>query len=71
MSYKHKIAKRAAQEIRPGDVINFGIGIPILAMKYLSEDMPVFIHSENGILGMGRTCTSGDENRNLIDAGGG
>ena len=71
MSYKTKIAKRAAAEIEPGQVINLGIGLPTLAMAYLPEDMPVLIHSENGILGMGRACRNGTEDRNLIDAGGG
>ncbi|MFO7752685.1 MAG: 3-oxoacid CoA-transferase subunit B [Desulfobacteraceae bacterium] len=71
MSYKNKIAKRAAAEIMPGQVINLGIGLPTLAMGYLPSDMPVMIHSENGILGMGRACRNGTEDRNLIDAGGG
>ena len=71
MSYKNKIARRTAAEIQPGQVINLGIGLPTLAMAYLPENMPVLIHSENGILGMGRTCENGQEDRNLIDAGGG
>jgi len=70
MSYKNKIAKRAAEEILPGQVINLGIGLPTLAMEYLPEKMPVMIHSENGILGMGKPCENGREDRNLIDAGG-
>ncbi|MFO7750499.1 MAG: 3-oxoacid CoA-transferase subunit B [Desulfobacteraceae bacterium] len=70
MSYKNKIAKRAAGEILPGQVINLGIGLPTLAMEYLPENMPVMIHSENGILGMGKLCENGREDRNLIDAGG-
>ncbi len=71
MSYRDKIAQRTAREIIPGQVINLGIGLPTLAMAYLPEDMPVFIHSENGILGMGKICTNNNEDRNLIDAGGG
>ncbi|HDG96785.1 MAG: acyl CoA:acetate/3-ketoacid CoA transferase subunit beta [Deltaproteobacteria bacterium] len=70
MPYKEKIARRAAKEIAPGEVINLGIGIPTLIPKYLSPDKAVFIHSENGILGMGSLCSPGTEDRNLIDAGG-
>ena len=70
MSYKEKIARRAAKEIAPGQVINLGIGIPTLIPNYIPEDKHVLIQSENGILGMGPPCKRGTEDRNLIDAGG-
>ncbi len=70
MSYKDKIAKRAAAEIADGQIINLGIGIPTLIPRYLARKKQVVIHSENGILGMGNPCQRGSENRNLIDAGG-
>jgi 3-oxoacid CoA-transferase B subunit len=70
MPYKEKIAKRAAKEIAAGQVINLGIGIPTLIPGYIPPDTPVFIHSENGILGMGPRSEPGKEDRNLIDAGG-
>ncbi len=68
MSYKEKIAARAAREIRPGQVINLGIGIPTMIPDYLPADAEVSILSENGILGIGPRCR-GAEDRNLIDAG--
>jgi 3-oxoacid CoA-transferase B subunit len=70
MPYKEIIAKRAAMEIRSGQVINLGIGIPTQILQFLPENTVVFIHSENGILGIGPRCRRGTENRNLIDAGG-
>ena len=70
MPYKEKIARRAAKEIVAGQVINLGIGVPTLIPKYVPDDKPVFIHSENGILGMGPRTQAGEEDRNLIDAGG-
>lgn len=70
MSYKEKIAKRAAAEIQEGQIINLGIGIPTLIPRYLAEQQTVIVHSENGILGMGNPCQRGSEDRNLIDAGG-
>jgi len=70
MSYKDKIAERAAAEIQAGQIINLGIGIPTLIPKYLEDHKEVIIHSENGILGMGLPCKRGTEDRNLIDAGG-
>ena len=69
MHYKHRIAQRAAREIRPGQNINLGIGIPTLIMDYLPEGQQVFVHSENGIWGMGRRAASGWEQPDLIDAG--
>ncbi|CAB1061027.1 Butyrate--acetoacetate CoA-transferase subunit B (EC [Olavius sp. associated proteobacterium Delta 1] len=70
MSYKEKIAKRAAAEIQEGQIINLGIGIPTLIPKYLAGKKQVIVHSENGILGMGNPRKRGSEDRNLIDAGG-
>jgi 3-oxoacid CoA-transferase B subunit len=70
MSFKEKIAKRAAEEIQDGYIINLGIGIPTLIPKYLDANRNIFVHSENGILGMGLPCRRGEEDRNLIDAGG-
>ena len=70
MSYKEKIAKRAAAEIGDGQIINLGIGIPTLIPSYLAGKKQVIVHSENGILGMGNPCRRGSEDRNLIDAGG-
>lgn len=70
MSYKHKIAKRAAKEVQPGQVINLGIGIPTLVMEYLPPEMNVSIHAENGILGVGSACTLDDADKMCIDPGG-
>ncbi len=70
MSFKEIIARRAAREIRPGQIINLGIGIPTQIPEFLPDDTVVFIHSENGVLGMGPRCRRGTEDRNLIDAGG-
>lgn len=70
MSFKEKIAKRAAEEIQDGYIVNLGIGIPTLIPKYLDANRNIFVHSENGILGMGLPCRRGEEDRNLIDAGG-
>ena len=70
MSYKEKIAQRAAAEIQEGQIINLGIGIPTLIPKYLAGKKQVVAHSENGILGLGNPCQRGSEDRNLIDAGG-
>lgn len=70
MSSKEKIAQRAAGEIASGQIINLGIGIPTLIPQFITAEKSVFIHSENGILGMGARCRPGTEDRNLIDAGG-
>jgi len=69
MHYKHRIAQRAAREIAAGQVINLGIGIPTLLMDYLPADQGIFIHSENGIWGMGKRAHAGREKPDLIDAG--
>ncbi len=49
------IAKRAAQEVKDGMIVNLGIGIPSMVPDYLAADVRVFFQAENGILGMGPT----------------
>ena len=67
---KTKIATRAAREIKAGQVINLGIGIPTLIPSFLPADLPLVIHSENGIIGAGGVSRPEAADRNLIDAGG-
>jgi 3-oxoacid CoA-transferase B subunit len=69
MLLESKIAARAAREIQKGQVVNCGIGIPSLISKFMSVSNPYFIHSENGILGVGPPCKLGNVDRNIIDAG--
>ena len=65
------IAKRAAKELHDGDVVNLGIGIPTLIPNYLPEGVTVTLQTENGAMGMGPTPEPGQEDKNLINAGGG
>ncbi|MFA9556229.1 3-oxoacid CoA-transferase subunit B [Evansella sp. AB-rgal1] len=66
---RHSIAKRAAKEIKPGMIVNLGIGIPTLVADYVG-DIPVMFHAENGVLGTGPSPEKGKENPNLCNAGG-
>ena len=65
------IAKRVAQELKDGYVVNLGIGLPTLVANYISEDMDVVFQSENGILGVGPAPEIGKEDKDLVNAGGG
>ncbi|PAV30866.1 succinyl-CoA--3-ketoacid-CoA transferase [Virgibacillus profundi] len=62
-----KIAKRVAEELSDGEVINLGVGIPTLIPDYLG-DKKVYLQSENGLLGMGPTPDDEDINMDLISA---
>lgn len=64
------IAKRVAKELKDGDIVNLGIGIPTLVANYLPKDIQIFLQSENGILGMGPVPAAGGENSDLNNAGG-
>lgn len=67
---RQQMAKRAAEEIQNGMVVNLGIGIPSLVPNHLSANMHVMFHAENGILGMGPSPQIGYEDENLCNAGG-
>ncbi|MGB9203207.1 MAG: 3-oxoacid CoA-transferase subunit B [Terriglobales bacterium] len=64
------IARRIARELKPGMLINLGIGIPTLVAKYLPEGMSVFFQSENGLIGTGAPPEEGMAHPMLTDAGG-
>jgi acetate CoA/acetoacetate CoA-transferase beta subunit len=65
------IARRAAQELHDGDVVNLGIGLPTEIPNFLPEGVNVILQSENGMIGMGPTPAEGKEDPWFINAGGG
>lgn len=64
------IAKRIAQELRDGMLVNLGIGIPTLVSNFLPSGMRVYFQSENGLIGTGAPPAEGMQHRLLTDAGG-
>jgi acetate CoA/acetoacetate CoA-transferase beta subunit len=70
MDDKMLIARRVAQELRPGYLVNLGIGLPTLVAALVPNDMGIFFQSENGIVGMQAIPEEGLEAEDLTDAGG-
>lgn len=70
VSAKEMIAYRVAQELKDGDVINLGIGLPTLVANYIPQEIDVTIHSENGIIGMDRKANEDEVDKNVMNAGG-
>lgn len=70
MDIKEIIAKRVAKELKDGDVVNLGIGLPTMVANYIPEDMDVTFQSENGFVGLGPVPEPGQEDIDLVNAGG-
>lgn len=68
MNGKKYIASRAAQELKDKNIVNLGIGIPTMVTDYLSNNISIYIHSENGVLGVGPTPTPENIDNELINA---
>jgi len=66
---REQIAQRIAQELKDGDYVNLGIGIPTLVANYIPTGIEVLFQSENGLLGMGAFPTDANVDADLINAG--
>src|SRR5215470_207766 len=66
---RKEMAARVAQDIPEGAYVNLGIGLPTLVADYLPKGKEIFLHTENGLLGMGPAPAKGEEDPDLINAG--
>lgn len=64
------IAKRVAKELKDGDVVNLGIGMPTMVANYIPDDMDITFQSENGFLGLGPAPEGCDADPLIVNAGG-
>lgn len=70
MDLREKIARRVAKELSDGDIVNLGIGMPTMVSDFIPEGVEVILQSENGFIGMGPAPKEGDEDPDIVNAGG-
>ena len=70
MNPKELIARRVARELKDGDVVNLGIGLPTMVSNFLPDDVDITFQSENGMLNLGPAPLEGEEDWDLTNAGG-
>ncbi|HYE11941.1 MAG TPA: 3-oxoacid CoA-transferase subunit B [Patescibacteria group bacterium] len=63
------IVKRVAKELKDGDLVNLGIGLPTQVVNYIPAGVDVLLHSENGFVGLGPTPKPGNEDKDIVNAG--
>lgn len=70
MDSKEFIARRIAKELKDGDVVNLGIGLPTQVANYIPEGVNVILQSENGFIGLGQVPEAGEVDKDVVNAGG-
>lgn len=69
MDIRQHIARRVARELKKGDYVNLGIGLPTLVANFVTPDLDITLHSENGMLGVGPFPRQHEVDPDLINAG--